>query len=213
MKLGRKLLLSSVLAGLLSTGAFATESVNTEKSWDFCSDESKVAIGLGSLGTAVTISTPLAPAGIIIGAVLNELLCSPEENKSTLDSEVKLSTQDELKTNDVPGAKTVYFDYDKYTLNELGKEQTEVTAEAIKTNTELQQTVIRIEGNADSRGSDEYNYALGLKRANEVKAALTNAGVTNKLEVVSYGESKPECTEGTEECFAKNRRVQFKIAE
>ena len=212
MKLGRKLLLSSVLAGLLSTGAFATESVNTEKSWDFCSDESKVAIGLGSLGTAVTIATPLAPAGIIIGAVLNELLCTPEEVKSTLDSEVKLSTQDGLKTNDVPGAKTVYFDYDKYTLNKSGKEQTTVTAEAIK---KISGTPIRIEGNADSRGSDEYNYALGLKRANEVKAALTNAGVTNKLEVVSYGESKPECTDstGTEECFAKNRRVQFKIAE
>ena len=211
MKLGNKLLLSSVLAGLLSTGAFASESTeNTEKSWDFCSDESKVAIGLGSLGTAVTIATPLAPAGVIIGAVLNELLCTPEEVKSTLDSEVKLSTQDGLKTNDVPGAKTVYFDYDKYSLNETGKEQTAVTAEAIK---KIQQTPIRIEGNADARGSDEYNYALGLKRANAVKAALVNAGVTNKLEVVSYGEAKPECTEGTEDCFAKNRRVQFKIAE
>lgn len=208
MKLGNKLLLSSVLAGLLSTGAFASES--TEKSWDFCSDESKVAIGLGSLGTAVTIATPLAPAGVIIGAVLNELLCTPEEVKSTLDSEVKLSTQDGLKTNDVPGAKTVYFDYDKYSLNETGKEQTTVTAEMIK---KISGTSIRIEGNADSRGSDEYNYALGLKRANAVKAALVNAGVTNKLEVVSYGEAKPECTEATEDCFAKNRRVQFKIAE
>ena len=136
-------------------------------------------------------------------------MCNPTE-KSTVDSEVKTLVQEGLKTNEVPGAKTVYFDYDKYSLNSAGKQDSFVTAEAIK---KIEKTPIRIEGNADSRGSDEYNYALGLKRANAVKTELINLGVTNTLEVVSYGEAKPECTESTEDCFAKNRRVQFKIAQ
>ena len=103
--------------------------------------------------------------------------------------------------------KTVYFDFDKYTLNSNGKESVNDTANVLKTIPNLS---VRIEGNADSRGSDEYNYALGLKRATEVKNALVNAGVTNELQTVSYGEAKPNCTETNEDCFSKNRRVDFK---
>lgn len=198
----KKLLLSSVLAGLLVTSASA---------WDFCSDASQIAIDVGAMGAGAAIASTAGGAapGLIVGAILNQILCTPEE-KLALDSEVKTFVQEGLKTNDVPGAKIVYFDYDKYTLNATGKQDSLVSAEAIK---KIEKTPIRIEGNADSRGSDEYNYALGLKRANAVKTELQNAGVTNPLEVVSYGEAKPECTESTEDCFAKNRRVQFKIAE
>lgn len=198
----KKLLLSSVLAGLLATSASA---------WDFCSDESQIGVAATGMGAGVLIADATfgGVPGLIVGAIANQLLCTPSE-KTALDSEVKTLVQEGLKTNDVPGAKTVYFDYDKYTLNTTGKEDTTVSAEAIK---KIANTPIRIEGNADSRGSDEYNYALGLKRANAVKTELQNAGVTNTLEVVSYGEAKPECTESTEDCFAKNRRVQFKIAQ
>lgn len=198
----KKLLLSSVLAGLLVTSASA---------WDFCSDESQIGVAATGMSAGILIADATfgGVPGLIVGAIANQLLCTPEE-KSTLDSEVKTFVQEGLKTNDVPGAKTVYFDYDKYILNTTGKEDTAVSAEAIK---KITNTPIRIEGNADSRGSDEYNYALGLKRANAVKTELQNAGVTNPLEVVSYGEAKPECADSTEDCFAKNRRVQFKIAQ
>ena len=199
----KKLLLSSVLAGLLATSASA---------WDFCSTESQIAIDTGAMGTGMLIASATAGGvpGLIVGAVANQLLCNPiQEEATAIDSSAKTLVQEALKTNEIAGAKTVYFDYDKYTLNANAKEDTAVTAGAIKKIAEP----IRIEGNADSRGSDEYNYALGLKRANAVKTELINLGVTNQLEVVSLGESTPACTtiESTEDCFAKNRRVDFKI--
>lgn len=202
MKLTKKLLLSSVLAGLLVTNAAA---------WDFCSDESQIGVALGSLGTAVAITTPLAPAGIILGAVLNEFLCTPEEVKLALESDDNSKeNQAIVKTVEMKQTKSIYFDYDKYELNETGKSIILFNSDALK---DISGNIITIEGNADARGSDEYNYALGLRRALTVKTELINAGVKTSLEVISYGEAKPECTENTQECFAKNRRVDFSNAE
>ncbi|WP_300955751.1 OmpA family protein, partial [Helicobacter rodentium] len=71
---------------------------------------------------------------------------------------------------------------------------------------------VRIEGNTDEWGTDEYNYALGLKRAVAVKNALVAQGVEEaKTTLVSYGESKPTCTAKTRECWAENRKVTFKM--
>jgi peptidoglycan-associated lipoprotein len=71
---------------------------------------------------------------------------------------------------------------------------------------------IKLEGNADERGSDEYNYALGLKRANSVKAAYAAKGVAEaRMSTVSFGEGNPVCKESNEECWAKNRRVDTKL--
>jgi outer membrane protein OmpA-like peptidoglycan-associated protein len=201
MKLTKKLLLSSVLAGLLVTNAAA---------WDFCSDESQIGVVLGTVGTAVAITTPLAPAGIIVGAVLNEFLCTPEEVKTALKSDNNSKeNQAIVKTVEMKQTKSIYFDYDKYELNETSKSVIAINSDALKDIS----SIITIEGNADARGSDEYNYALGLRRAFTVKTELINAGVKTSLEVISYGEAKPECTENTQECFAKNRRVDFSNAE
>lgn len=202
----KKLLISTILAGSLITSASA---------WDFCSDESQIAIDVSAMGIGTAIASGVSGGvpGLIVGAIANQLLCTPQAEATVDSTEVKTLVDNELNTTDVLDAKTVYFDYDVYTLNAAGKDSANITAEAIKTSTKLVNKPIRIEGNADARGSDEYNYALGLKRANAVKAALINTGVTNSLEVVSYGEAKPECSEVTEDCFAKNRRVQFKQAQ
>ena len=64
-----------------------------------------------------------------------------------------------------------------------------------------------IQGNADERGSGEYSLALGQKRAEAVRKALTLlGGREDQLEAVSLGEEKPVCTEATEDCWGKNRR-------
>jgi peptidoglycan-associated lipoprotein len=64
-----------------------------------------------------------------------------------------------------------------------------------------------IQGNTDERGSREYNIALGQKRADAVRQALTLLGAKEvQIESVSLGEEKPRCTEATESCFAQNRR-------
>ncbi len=72
--------------------------------------------------------------------------------------------------------------------------------------------MIKIEGNCDEWGSDEYNFALGLKRTSSVKKALVSQGVDEKrITMVSYGESNPVCAEKSRDCWAKNRRVDFKL--
>ena len=71
---------------------------------------------------------------------------------------------------------------------------------------------IILEGNCDEWGSDEYNFALGLKRAEAVKKAIVAEGVdASRVSMVSFGESSPTCTDKTKECWAQNRRVDFKL--
>lgn len=104
---------------------------------------------------------------------------------------------------------TIYFDYNEYALttdarNILGK------------NVECAKTIglpIKIEGHCDERGTEEYNLALGQRRANAAKRFLSNRGVNTRLETISYGEEKPVCTESNENCWWRNRRAEFKIIE
>jgi len=71
---------------------------------------------------------------------------------------------------------------------------------------------IKIEGNCDEFGTDEYNYALGLKRAKAVKDALASQGLSpSNMVIVSFGESNPICSSPTDACYAKNRRVDLHL--
>lgn len=102
---------------------------------------------------------------------------------------------------------SVYFGFDRFIIE--GNRNVEI----IKNNARLiieSNANVRIEGNTDEWGSDEYNYALALKRASSVKDALVGNGVAEaKIDLVSYGESKPLCTEKTRECWKENRRADF----
>lgn len=71
---------------------------------------------------------------------------------------------------------------------------------------------IRIEGNADARGSDEYNIALAQRRAAAAKKYLVDNGIAaDRIDLLSNGEEKPKCTEATEDCYQQNRRDDFFI--
>jgi len=108
------------------------------------------------------------------------------------------------------GKKVVYFDFDKYNIKASQMPTVKEVADILK-DTQGNYTV-RIEGNCDEWGSDEYNYALGLKRAKTVKNALIDLGVDkNKLTIISYGESNPICTAHTKKCWAENRRDEFTL--
>lgn len=104
----------------------------------------------------------------------------------------------------------VYFDFDKFVVRADMESVVDNNASVLKSNS-MGPLNIRIEGNTDEWGTDEYNYALGLKRAVAVKEALLARGIEeSKTILVSYGESKPTCLEKTQECWAENRKVTFK---
>jgi peptidoglycan-associated lipoprotein len=103
--------------------------------------------------------------------------------------------------------KTIYFDYDKSDIRPDQVSALQGNAAWLKSNTNVRFT---IEGHCDERGSEEYNLALGDRRANTVKEFLVAQGVAaNRIMTVSYGEERPVCREMTEECYAKNRRAAF----
>jgi peptidoglycan-associated lipoprotein len=106
--------------------------------------------------------------------------------------------------------KVIYFDFDKFNIRT--DMQANLSADASVVNTQAKNFFVKLEGNCDEWGSDEYNFALGLKRAETVKKALAAEGVdASRISMVSFGESSPVCTDKTKECWAKNRRVEFKL--
>ena len=105
----------------------------------------------------------------------------------------------------------VYFDYDKFNIR--ADQQGSINNNAALFNQAgAEALTIKVEGNCDEWGSDQYNYALGLKRAKAAKDALVKQGVSaDRISVVSYGESNLVCTSKTKECDAQNRRDEFKV--
>src|SRR5690606_7571872 len=96
---------------------------------------------------------------------------------------------------------------DSFTIRQDFVQQIEAHAALMKANPEVR---MRVQGNTDDRGSREYNLALGQKRAEAVKRALTVLGVeAGRVESVSLGEEKPRCSEATESCWGENRRADM----
>ncbi len=108
----------------------------------------------------------------------------------------------------------IYFGVDKYDITAEKLPIIHSDAEILRPQIEAG-AKIKIEGNCDASGSDEYNYALGLRRARATKDALINEDIeADKIIIVSMGESSPECVEDSSaSCYAKNRRVEFKIVQ
>ena len=104
----------------------------------------------------------------------------------------------------------IYFGFDKYDL--AGENKNNAIGNALKLAALKDDTTVKVSGNTDEWGTDEYNYALGLKRANSVKDVLVANGVVANVALVSLGESSPVCTEKTKDCWAKNRRVEHDLS-
>ena len=104
---------------------------------------------------------------------------------------------------------SVFFDYDKYSLSKAAQKILIKNADWLKKDPSLK---IQLEGYCDERGTNNYNLALGVKRAHKVKRELEVLGIDkDRMLTVSYGEEKPFCSERTESCWSQNRRVQFLI--
>lgn len=107
------------------------------------------------------------------------------------------------------GLAGVHFDFDRYTIRDNEKGIIEKDAGILKDNGDIN---VVIEGRCDERGSDEYNLALGERRADAVKKYLVDLGVApGRISTVSYGDQKPLCPGHDEECWQKNRTAQFAV--
>ncbi len=148
----------------------------------------------------------------------------PAASRPTQQAAAPARTQTPAARSNMPDAATraridqllariedAYFDYDKHTL------RPDAIAALQKDSTELRDILkdypdykLTIEGHADERGSAEYNMTLAEARAEAAKAYLVGVGIpANQLGLISYGKEKPVCTEHSEPCWQKNRRIHI----
>lgn len=116
-------------------------------------------------------------------------------------------TPADLDTDACLRQRVVYFDFDKSDIKPEFQAQIACHAKYLRDRPMARMT---LEGNADERGTREYNLGLGERRGNAVQSALEAAGASaSQINVVSYGEERPVCREHNEDCWAKNRRVEI----
>jgi len=103
----------------------------------------------------------------------------------------------------------IHFDFDKYVLTPKAMMILDEKASYLREHPAVR---VLIEGHCDERGTNEYNLALGDRRANSAKNYLVKSGVAeSRITTISYGEEQPLCTEHAESCWWKNRRDQFQV--
>ena len=180
--------LSAVLAALVFSGCTKTPQIDATAN----GSASGATSSSNSAGTAQTAKTDSS-------AVIAPITNAPAADTSNTGANTSASTAN-------AGLVNILFDYDKFDIREDMMGALKGNAGLLKGKT------FKLEGNCDEFGSDEYNFALGLKRANAVKTALVNEGISaDSISMVSLGEGNPACTEKTQECWAKNRRVEVKL--
>lgn len=107
--------------------------------------------------------------------------------------------------------KDVFFDFDRYDLSAEARGVLRGNADWLKNNPAVR---VDIEGHCDERGTNDYNLALGAKRAAAAREYLTSLGIAaDRLSTTSYGEEIPVCQERSESCWRQNRRARFVIVE
>jgi peptidoglycan-associated lipoprotein len=103
----------------------------------------------------------------------------------------------------------IHFDYDDFTIR---PQDGEILRSNAKWLSDHGNARVQVEGHTDERGSEEYNLALGAKRAQAAKDYLTTLGVSSeRISTISYGKELPLCTEHDDDCWAQNRRDHFVV--
>ena len=138
---------------------------------------------------------------------------SEDEAETEAVSEFSQADQDEVLVEetagsdaDAMGLETVYFEFDRSTLRSDARPLLRGNGDKLRRTG----ASVRLEGYCDERGDEEYNLALGERRANSVKQYLENLGVDgSRMRTLSYGEAKPAVAGHTEDAWRYNRRVEF----
>jgi peptidoglycan-associated lipoprotein len=108
----------------------------------------------------------------------------------------------------IPDLVDIYFDFDEYDIRPADARALESNARWLRSSRDL----VLIEGHCDARGTNEYNVALGERRAKSTMNYLVAHGVpASRITIVSYGEERPQCTQSAEACWSQNRRAHFLV--
>lgn len=136
------------------------------------------------------------------------------EDKSTTQAAVAATVADPnlnpilRDPNNILSKRSVYYDYDSFVVKNEYRPLVQAHAQYLRDNAGAR---VLLQGNADERGSREYNLALGQKRADSVKNAMTLSGAKDsQIEAVSLGEEKPRATGHDEASWAENRRTDIR---
>ncbi len=134
--------------------------------------------------------------------VIEEVAIASEEKVA----EEELSPEEKAKTI----FRDIMFDYDKYSIRPEARPALDAVSSFLNENMGLN---VIVEGHCDERGTNEYNLALGEKRAKSTKKYLVSLGVSpSRIIVVTYGEEKTLCSDNSESCWQSNRRAHFVVA-
>lgn len=157
-------------------------------------------------------------SAILVGALLVTSGCSLfKSSKKTGDgSDSSLSESDlDGRGGNIAGAegeglfRDIHFDYDSFQVSGAAREDLKYNARLLKDNSGM---IIQLEGHTDERGTEEYNMALGQKRADAVRTALISSGISpGNMSTTSYGENVPLVEGNRESAWSKNRRVHFSV--
>ena len=154
----------------------------------------------------------LGAAGLLVlGLTACKTTQTPATTTQPTDSEFHEATPPAPDTGHTTttSMETVYFDHDQYVIRSEARPMLKRNATSINQNSQWRTVVI--EGHCDERGSEEYNVALGDRRAGHVKQYLVDLGVpAERLETVSYGEARPAVAGFGESAWRYNRRSDFK---
>ena len=149
--------------------------------------------GVAAVAPTTPASTPPAAMGSEQrgGAAVSEARPAPSEFTS------------------VPDLVDIHFDFDKYAIGPRDAEILQSNARWLRASPN---TLVLIEGHCDERGTEEYNLALGERRAKAAADYLVAQGVAlTRITTISYGKERPQCTPHNEACWAKNRRAHFLV--
>jgi len=164
----------------------------------------KIAVILFSLLVAACASTHKADT---TQTPANENKATTSSAAASAAAEAEVSASKLKAEIEALQKQSVYFDFDKYVVKPEFHASIQQQAEFLKSHTN---DVVTLQGNADERGSAEYNLALGTERAQAVEKDLEILGVSaSQVKVVSFGEEKPRLTCHAEKCWKENRRVDF----
>ncbi|MBZ7987358.1 OmpA family protein [Campylobacter canadensis] len=152
-----------------------------------------------------------ALAALFVGCSQKAPVEAPKsiDQQATVNVDVKEDVDSKIQRINSSLAR-IYFDFDKYDIRSDMYSAVSSNANILKD--DAKEFNVLVEGNCDEWGSEEYNQALGLKRAKAVKDALESQGVYgSRIVLKSNGENNPVCTDKTKACDAQNRRAELKV--